>query len=409
MAIIFGSLQYISVENLLSNISNGTWGYCQDKYYIRSEITEEMKSDKKRALTFTESGETYVKVLSPLSIYVDSEGIYRLADGNTRVTTLAELFNENPEYLYDDIPFRILDSVWTANDLVRLQVASNDAEAHSTIDTLKRILIDHDAFLAKTRLEKPKISTKQLQGLVKEYLCEQFQKSEMQINNYLRLAKAPEFVQELVASDQMALNTFIVVDGKLDKNLPADEVTKVYSILGELAGESKITEKHVKQYFESSPEGVITEKKVKTPKNPIEPEQFTESSNNTFTKLFSISARSFDDPELKSVASGLVKTSLKTLADMLDILSDDQALSLLDPVKDVLMRALSDTENILERAKVSGVEVSEIASKYSKLDKTVSQVYKAVYEQPVPNTTEEIIVTDEVIATVETPLDDPFE
>jgi hypothetical protein len=406
MAIIFGELQHIEAETLISCLSDGTWGYCEPHYYIRSAISDEMLADKKLAMLFDVDGEPTIKILSPLSVYMDANGVPRLADGNTRVTAIKELLMSNPEYIFAPIPFRVLQDGWTENDLERLQVAFNDsAQRHETMDLLARILAKHDAFIERVRKEKPKISTKQLQGLVKEYLCQTYQKTEAQLNKYLRLAKAPEHVQELVASEQMALETFILVDGKLDKQLPQEEVAKVYSDLGALAGDSKITERHVKQYFEVPKEAEdsepVTSKKIKTP---IAPEQFTAASNDTFTKLYSVSASSVVDPEVKTVASSVVKSSLKTLSEMLVVLSDDEALNIFDAVKDLVMRSLSDAEHVLERASVSGVEVSEIAAKYNKLDKAVSQLYKALYEKPVTPTEEtEIIVTDDVVATIETP------
>lgn len=405
MAIIFGELQHIEAETLISCLSDGTWGYCEPQYYIRSSINDEMLADKKLAMMFDVDGEPTVKVLSPLSVYVDEDGVPRLADGNTRVAAIKELLTSNPEYIYAPIPFRVLQDGWTENDLERLQVAFNDsAQRHETMDLLARILAKHDAFIEKTRKEKPKISTKQLQGLVKEYLCQTYQKTEVQLNKYLRLAKAPEHVQELVASEQMALETFILVDGKLDKQLPQEEAAKIYSDLGALAGDSKITERHVKQYFDDPKQPKIVETVTpKKPKASIAPEQFTAASNDTFTKLFSVSALSVIDPEVKTVASSVVKSSLKTLSEMLVVLSDDDALGIFDVVKDLVMRSLSDAEHVLERAKVSGVEVSEIAAKYSKLDKAVSQLYKALYEEKAVTTTEtEVIVTDDVVATVET-------
>ncbi|QVQ57105.1 hypothetical protein ELBI_100 [Anabaena phage Elbi] len=409
--ITFSEVQTITVENLQDNFTNGVMTWCEPDQYVRGSINPEDVEEKKAALSFTEDGVKYVEVLEPLVFYRRGD-VLHLLNGNNRVTAIFEMLNskDTKSLEYKPVPYRILESEPSTTVLEELQVVANDTTtAHSPYQLSRRIAASAARLEAEYRANDPKIKKNALGSKVLDDLCNIYKRQHHYIRNLLRVSEQPESVQSLLEKDLISANTVVEIAKKLPKDASDEYVSEVYQELAKIAGDAKITEKHLNQWLDSKkPEKPTTEGTGEgegegdneTPKPAITIEEFSAATIDRFNKLSVIDNRHIT-PKLKPQVSQVIKSGLSLLTSTFDIFTDDQSMELLDDVKAIVFKRLGDVDALIQRCENAGEEIPAIYKKFASFNKNVDKLYKGLTESEEPETGVTLIESDGMEAEIQ--------
>lgn len=136
-------VSYVSAQELYELIQSGEWDYCEDDYYIRSEISGNSKDYQDALKTFDlETGTELVQIMFPVTLYnsLNQPGKKHLLNGNNRVKNFLFLYeNATDKSIFADVPYNTLENAITEEIALLFQTKANDTTIkHSVVDKLNR-------------------------------------------------------------------------------------------------------------------------------------------------------------------------------------------------------------------------------------------------------------------------------
>ncbi|AND75567.1 hypothetical protein [Nostoc phage N1] len=409
----FSEVEFLTVEELKTAFEKGSMTWCEPDIYIRGKINQNTVEEKKAELLFVEDGQQIVRVLEPIVFY-KKDGVLHLLNGNNRLNAIFQMYANNKKYIFDNIPYKILEE-FDLNTLEEFQIVSNDTtSAHSPLQVAVRMKGTYDRLMSEYTSADPKAHVNKIRSKVHEDLTNIYKKTPGNVRQLLLIADQPSFVHKLIEEGKISAATSVNVGKSIKRSSGEDVYLEAYDELLAMVGdEGKITDKTIHQWLENKakedptvevPKKPASKAKPKKHLQPVSIEEFETKINDSFNKFSVIDViHVAEKPEVKPLLANVAKEGLKSLVNTFDIFDDESALLLIEDVRKLVLSRLGNLENFTKRAEIAGAEIAEVDVKLKGFNRAISKLYEALYGVPQVEETVITVADDEngVIAYVE--------
>lgn len=223
----------ISAQELIEKIDSGKLSYLPQKFYMRSEGQVGLNRQLELLASMVDS-KGVVKIQEPIIIGKDKDGNEVIMSGNTRTRTVESTLKGEIKEVFigddfvkitgiADIPIAYTDELATPENLVKLQLTTNDtgnknSSYHRALMVAKIAQEIEDSIKA----DKPKIGAKALANERNQTLMNLFSMGKASLFLALRVASNIEtsshLVKELLESERLSLQTVDVLFSECKKH-----------------------------------------------------------------------------------------------------------------------------------------------------------------------------------------------
>lgn len=229
----------IDIQSFKNGFDKGTWTFCRDEFYIRTDVDAENVDDKIKSLVeitdkTTNSG--IIKVIEPFIVneFLDKDGsvVNEIISGNTRARALLQLFSSQHKVVFNSgekdaytvditfapVPYRVYDREIGLEEAISVQTATNDStKKHNPLDIALK------AFELKGILEKQYIEggakPKAAAGMATDYLVKLFKRSKQNLAQYFSvIGKGTDSLHQYVKSGKMSVDTAATIVQKGERS-----------------------------------------------------------------------------------------------------------------------------------------------------------------------------------------------
>lgn len=224
----------ISAQELIEKIESGALSYLPQKFYMRSEGQVGLNRQLELLSSMVDS-KGVVKIQEPIIIGKDKDGNEVIMSGNTRTRTVESTLKGEIKEVFigddfvkitgvADIPIAYTDELATPENLVKLQLTTNDtgnknSSYHRALMVAKIAQEIEDSIKA----DKPKIGAKALANERNQSLMNLFSMGKASLFLALRVAgnieeTSSDLVKELLDSERLSLQTVDVLFSECKKH-----------------------------------------------------------------------------------------------------------------------------------------------------------------------------------------------